>query len=209
MILDLNEKLIKQEFDDFADCYDDVVINDLEYDAYLKIPQELLKLKNPDPMNKLEVLDLGCATGLGAIEFAKLGYLVDGIDFSELMLQVAVENGDYRQCFCANLNDQIWPTSKKYDFITALGTIEFLKSPLQFLKHCHSLLKSDGLIGVTFAMNCYSEASIPVHKFTQGEVQKLCYDANLNIKQIILFTGYTIDEEDINYLGIIAQPYQD
>ena len=196
----MKNNAIKDEFDEFASVYNQVAIDELEYDAFIKIPQEMLQF-NSNP--KATVLDLGCGTGLSSEIFIENGFRVTGIDLSLNMLKEA-KKLSFKNLISHDLNDKIWPNLKKYDFIVALGTIEFIENPSDFLKHCADLLKDDGIAGITFPINCYSEATIPVKSFTIETVQQLCHDNNLELKELCMFTGYRMPTEDIDYIGAIV-----
>jgi len=191
---------IKDEFDEFAPIYNQVAIEELAYDAFIKIPNEMIQFSEH---SEATVLDLGCGTGLSSEIFLERSFEVTGIDISPKMLKEA-KKLNFKQLITHDLNKKVWPELKKYDFIVALGTIEFMKSPSNFLKHCHNLLNDEGVVGVTFPLNCYSEATIPVRSFTLEEVQQLCHDNQLELKELCMFTGYRMPTEDIDYIGVIA-----
>ncbi len=197
----MNAKDIKDEFDEFAPFYNEVAIDELEYDAYLKIPQEMLQFDHP---KMAKVLDLGCGTGLSSELFLEQDWSVTGIDLSPKMLKEA-KKLSFEKLILHNLDKYPWPDLGDFDYIIALGTIEFIAEPLKFLKQCHELLKPGGILGVTFPFNSYSEATIPVKSFSLEEAQNLCLEADLSVKEICMFTGYRMPEEDIEYLGILVE----
>ena len=196
----MKNSAIKDEFDEFAPVYNQVAIDELEYDAFIKIPNEMIQLNDA---TKATVLDLGCGTGLSSEVFLEHGFEVTGVDLSTKMLKEA-KKLDFKQLILQDLNDEKWITLEKYDFIVALGTIEFLDNPSDFLNHCYNLLEDDGIAGITFPLNCYSEATIPVRSFTLDEVQQLCHDSDLELKELCMFTGYRMPTEDIDYIGAIV-----
>jgi predicted TPR repeat methyltransferase len=193
---------IKDEFDQFAPFYNEIAIDELEYDAFIKIPTEMLQLK---PAKSATVLDLGCGTGLSSQLFIEKGFEVTGLDLSSKMLHEA-KRLDFKKLHLQDLNKLEWENLTTYDFIVALGTIEFVNNPSTFLKQCHRHLKKKGIAGITFPLNCYSEATIPVRSFTLEEVQQLCHTSQLELKELCMFTGYRMPTEDIDYIGAIVTP---
>ena len=196
----MKNSAIKDEFDEFAPIYNQVAIDELEYDAFIKIPNEMIQF-NDNP--QATVLDLGCGTGLSSEIFIEAGFEATGIDLSQKMLKEA-KKLNFKQLVLQDLNDQNWRVTDKYDFIVALGTIEFIENPSDFLNHCHNLLKDEGVAGITFPLNSYSEATIPVRSFSLDEVQQLCHDSDLELKELCMFTGYRMPTEDIDYIGAIV-----
>ncbi len=193
-------KKLQKEFDAFAAVYDEITVNELQYDAHERIPQEMLQVYKPETAT---VLDLGCGTGLSAAAFFDKNYQVHGVDISPEMLKQA-KKYPFTSLKCADLESNKWDYKEKFDFISCVGVMEFIKKPEAFLKRCKENLKENGILGITFPLNTYSEAEVPVFSYDPDQAMKLLQSAGLTPKQMILFTGYFMPEEDINYLGIIA-----
>ncbi len=194
-------KKIREEFNEFAPTYDDVVINDLGYDAFIKIPTEMMAIcpvKSGD-----SVLDLGCGTGLSSELFLAEHAEVHGVDAADEMIKIAKKKG-FKSCRNFDLNQPNWPISGSYDFILGLGLMEFILEPESFLNSCKNLLQPTGLIGLTFPLNTFAEASVDVKSYDIQQVQLLLSECGFVIDEVVLFTGYEMDDEDVNYLGVIA-----
>ena len=70
----LDTEGVIEMYADFAEDYDDTVLNDYKYTAYAMIPAVLVaKLQKSarTGSDTLRVLDLGCGTGLSSTEFFK------------------------------------------------------------------------------------------------------------------------------------------
>ena len=67
----------------FAEVYD-ALMTDIPYAAYVEWVKE-----HAPAANNQNLLDIGCGTGVMAVEFAKAGYNVSGLDLSEEMLMIA------------------------------------------------------------------------------------------------------------------------
>ncbi len=99
------------------------------------------------------LLDVGCGTGLLAIEASKLGWDATGIDFAQEMVEICIANNKKvhgkAKFTCASIFDyQTSPNS--FDVISAQGFIEYISlSQLdEFLAFIQKTLKVDGVIAL-------------------------------------------------------------
>jgi predicted TPR repeat methyltransferase len=85
---------VRQYFDAFADSFDDS-LDKVEYDA----PEQLLALARQclekSGSDGLDVLDVGCGTGLTGVQFRPLANTLKGIDVSPRMLSLASKRSVY------------------------------------------------------------------------------------------------------------------
>ncbi len=85
---------VKRLFDEFAVNFDKS-LNDVSYDA----PQQLLELVRQYIPNaseaSLDILDMGCGTGLSGLQFKPMAKSLKGIDISPRMLSAASKRGIY------------------------------------------------------------------------------------------------------------------
>lgn len=89
-----DDAFVAAEFDGFADRYDDVLVNWLEYrgpEIVSRAVSEVLG-RNPPPQ---DVIDLGCGTGLNAKWLRKVARRLDGVDLSANMVEKARARGLY------------------------------------------------------------------------------------------------------------------
>lgn len=74
------------QYEKFAYIYDELM-NDVDYDLWIKHIEELIEKSGSNVKN---ILELACGTGNITIPLAKKGYDIAGIDISESMLDVAL-----------------------------------------------------------------------------------------------------------------------
>lgn len=97
-----------------------------------------------------KILDIGCGGGDISLYLVSQGAVVDGIDMSESMLQVANERRNllvesekkkikFWKANFTELDDGI--KDKKYDFVIAFGLIGYLESDEQFLEGVNNISK--------------------------------------------------------------------
>lgn len=111
---------------------------------------------------KIKILDIGCGTGRHAIELAKRGYSVTGVDLSESMIKKAGENAakedldiDFRKADARNL-----PFEKDFDLVImicegAFPLMETDEMNFQILQNAAKALKSDGKLIFTTLNGLY------------------------------------------------------
>jgi predicted TPR repeat methyltransferase len=93
---------------------------------------------------KLDVLDVGCGTGLLGDALSNFrNIFLYGIDVSELMLEVARTKAKYSQLEQRVFID--FRSSMDFDFILASSMFQFVPEPKTFFRHAKKLLKKGGV----------------------------------------------------------------
>lgn len=131
--------MVTRLYDGFADQYDRHVVNTLKY----KLPEQVAsRMLHWYRGRKMDVLDLGCGTGLLGGYLGRLDGILFGVDLSAPMLDQARAR-NYDNFFQGDLFDALAGTSEaQYDVIAALdvfiyaGAIEesALRDALRILK---------------------------------------------------------------------------
>ena len=102
-------------------------------------------------------IDAAVGTGKMARELKRLfdGCVVHGYDNSEGMLEICNENGGADVLEVCNLELR-WPSDDEMaDIVTCAGALELLSGLDNFMSEAHRSLKTQGLLGVTFAISGY------------------------------------------------------
>ncbi len=107
-----------------------------------------IKKNNPNFLDGLNILDIGCGGGLISEPMARLGAKVTGIDASKKNINVAKlhskKNGlkiNYINAAPENLSNR-----EKFDIILNLEIVEHVDNVNLYIKSCHKLLKKNGLM---------------------------------------------------------------
>ena len=109
------------------------------------------KLKNKTkPLNKIDILDIGCGGGLLSEPMQRLGANVTGIDASIKNIKIAKLHAKKSKL---NINylcssPEKLKTNKKFDVILNMEIVEHVEDIKFFLQSCSKLLKKDGLMFV-------------------------------------------------------------
>lgn len=102
------------------------------------------------PLNKINILDIGCGGGLLSEPMSRLGANVVGIDASEKNIKIAKMHAtknnlkiEYKNTSPENLK-----TNKKFDVILNMEIVEHVEDINFFIKSCSKLLKKNGIMFV-------------------------------------------------------------
>lgn len=89
------------------------------------------------------MLEVGCSSG-GYMEFARnLGWIVEGIEFSEEASKIARSKGfDVQTCVL----EEACPPALKYNMITAWMVVEHLHHPIESLKKLRQWIEPNGML---------------------------------------------------------------
>jgi predicted TPR repeat methyltransferase len=105
---------------DWARTYDQTMVDGLQY----RSPTVVVDLLRPHlASSQSSVLDIGCGTGLAGRALAAHGFaVIDGLDLSPEMAQVAADSGAYRAFVMADLNAPLPVPDATFDAAMCCGT---------------------------------------------------------------------------------------
>ena len=109
------------------------------------------KLKSKEqPLQKINILDIGCGGGLLSEPMARLGANVTGIDASDKNIKIAKLHAKKNKLninyFCSS--PEKLKIKKKFDVILNMEIIEHVEDINFFIRSCSKLLKKNGLMFV-------------------------------------------------------------
>jgi len=87
------------------------------------------------------LVDIGCGDGGFLREMADRGWQVSGVDFDAAAVSVARRRG---LDVAVGTVESLVGTGRRFDVLTAGHVIEHLPDPVQFLRHCRSVLRPGG-----------------------------------------------------------------
>ena len=162
------------------------------------------------PLDKQNILDVGCGGGILAESMAKRGGNVTGIDQSEIAIKIAQlhakENNLSINYKLLNIEDFLKKDSSKFDVITCLEMIEHVPDPASIITSCSKKLKKNGrlyvstinrnlkaflfaIVGAEYILNLLPRGTHHYDKFIKpSEVKSWANGLNMNISNI---TGMT------------------
>ncbi|MBW3098005.1 class I SAM-dependent DNA methyltransferase [Pseudohoeflea coraliihabitans] len=118
------EAYVTTLFDQHAEVFDKVLVEDLGYHVPLLLRQRLLDL-GLGPFDRL--LDLGCGTGLTGGALEDMADDVTGVDLAENMVEIAHEKGLYDTLYVAEAVDYLEDNDDEpFDLIAATDVLPYL-----------------------------------------------------------------------------------
>ena len=102
------------------------------------------------PLNKINILDIGCGGGLLSEPMSRLGADVVGIDASEKNIKIAkmhAEKNNLKIDYKTTSPEKL-KTNKKFDVILNMEIVEHVEDVNFFIKSCAKLLKKNGIMFV-------------------------------------------------------------
>ena len=143
---------VRDLFDDYADSFEQDLLNDLKYVVPDLIGKELKKLTEPLNRQKIRcfpsALDLGCGTGLVSEAIRGVVTKIDGVDLSEKMVKVAVEHQRYDNIYLNEMTAFLLDKTvgkPKYDLIVCGDALVYLGDLRSVFKGVSKRLSGKGV----------------------------------------------------------------
>ena len=187
------EAYVATLFDQHADVFDKVLVEDLGYHVPLLLRQRLVEMGET---SFERMLDLGCGTGLtgGALED-----MVDdatGLDLAENMVEIAHEKGLYDTLYVADAVDYLEDNEDgPFDLVAATDVLPYLGA----LEALFAAVANNTLTGALF---CFSSETLPDAEFegrpyTVGGFQRFAHQQTY-VRDALAAAGFeTIEAGDI------------
>jgi predicted TPR repeat methyltransferase len=132
------KEYIKNLFDDFAERFDDSLVQKLDYKLPFIMKELILKL-DPNKSKFNKVIDLGCGTGLSGKGLRDISNNLTGIDLSENMVAKARELDVYDSLIVGDIVDTLSSSKEKYDLFISLDVLIYIgdvKSIFNEVRNC-------------------------------------------------------------------------
>jgi predicted TPR repeat methyltransferase len=129
-------------FDQCAARFEELLIGKLKYQA----PELLFDLvARYVPAGNLDILDLGCGTGLLGARFHPLARTLTGVDLSANMLELARKRQIYDNLICGELVEFLKGQAKRFDLVVATDVFIYIGDLSQVFQGVRGALRERGL----------------------------------------------------------------
>jgi predicted TPR repeat methyltransferase len=197
------DECILQIFNDFSSYYDSKMREILSYQAPERI-QELIQAEMGDARG-LEILDIGCGTGLSGAGLKERAACLAGIDLSPEMIEVARERDIYDQLEIAEITEWLEQTEGQFDLIVACDCLVYFGDLQPVTALAARRLKPGG----RFAFTTERGEKYPFHLMDSGRythhpdhVREVAAKAGLVVGR--LEEGFLRTERGVEVTGLLA-----
>jgi len=152
---------VRRIFDRCAGTFERILVKDLEY----KTPELLFDLVRPYLTEEMNVLDLGCGTGLGAQLYRPFAKRLIGVDVSSKMLEKAAEKKIYNRLEVFDIL-QDWGFPQKFDLIYSSDVFVYFGNLDTIIRSASSYLVCGGIIA--FSVERLEDNSMEYRLFPSG-----------------------------------------
>lgn len=147
---------VRKLFDDGAEKFDSLLVDELDY----KTPGHISKLlEKYTTRTNYNVLDLGCGTGLSGQAVSDFSATITGVDISPGMLGKAASKKIYNQLVEGEILHYMRNSDTGFDLIIASDVFNYIGNLSDVFKQCHRLLLPGGM----FVFSIESEGNSGYH----------------------------------------------
>ncbi|RAV16640.1 class I SAM-dependent methyltransferase [Paenibacillus contaminans] len=138
----MKDKVI-EAYAKLAKDYEKHVDTQSAYNAYYERPAMISLL--PQDMNRLSVLDAGCAAGWYTEQFIRMGAQVTAIDLSPQMVEASKRRvGDKATVFACDLTEPLPFDDESFDLIVSSLTLHYIEDWAPVFCEFHRVMKPEG-----------------------------------------------------------------
>ena len=137
------EAYVETLFDQHADDFEDILVEQLGYCVPMTIRQRFQSLSLGPFMR---MLDIGCGTGLAGDALNDMADDISGLDISENMVEIAYEKGLYDTLFVAEAEEFLDETDETpFDLIIAADVLPYLGTLDRFFAGAAANMEPGGI----------------------------------------------------------------
>lgn len=131
-------------FDGFADTFDKKLVDELGYRA-LTVLHEIVSQYLAPASGALDVIDLGCGTGLCAPLFRPMARTLRGVDISTRMIDKARERAMYDELEVGDIVSSLNAAVSAWDLVISTDVFIYLGDLREIFPACAAALRPGGL----------------------------------------------------------------
>jgi predicted TPR repeat methyltransferase len=180
----------------WADSYETEFVANQGYE-HPKVIAEIFDKKVP---NINTVIDIGTGTGLVGLNLMKLrqSIIIDGVDISPEMLEVAKSKGVYRNLYIRDLTKEVIDTAAPYDALICIGVFTHGHLGPDTLDNLIPLVEPKGTFVIGINAKYFEQENFTA-KFAELAEKRLISQPVLQVTRV-----YKEDSEHHDSLNVVA-----
>jgi predicted TPR repeat methyltransferase len=135
---------VTRVFDQYAGHFDDHLVGKLKYRTPETLLEAVVRFAQHDG---LDIVDLGCGTGLVGSRFRPLARTLTGVDLSTRMLEVARQRQIYDNLVCSDLTEFLRTQAGNFDLALAADVFVYIGDLSAVFQGVRGALRDGGLFG--------------------------------------------------------------
>lgn len=188
------KEIMQELFDKYAARFDAELVGELGY----RVPRRVAEIiKGRSPALDVNILDLGCGTGLLGVYLGPIAGAFVGVDLSAKMIEQAARHGIYTEFRQTDLLDELRATPAcTYDYVTANDVFIYVGDLSEVIPATFNAIRHGGALIFSCETAQESESALVMRRskryaHTVSSVQALCRDAG--------FDSCTIEPVDLRF----------
>jgi predicted TPR repeat methyltransferase len=198
---------VRDLFDKYARRFEDHLVRQLRY----RVPELLAAQLQPLlPARPIDVLDLGCGTGLCGVLLKPLARSLTGLDVSENMLEEARAKDIYDTLVAGEIGAYLAQQNASFDLIVAADVFIYIGDLAPVFKGAHEALRPGGLFAFSTEISEGAERRLLGSlRFSHSAayVQRLAAQTGWHVESV---TQQVVREEDrqgvAGQLAVLRRP---
>jgi predicted TPR repeat methyltransferase len=142
-------------FDDFASTFERRLVVELAYQVPKALRAAVARHWPRQPPVNLDVLDLGCGTGLVGRQFRDVARCLTGVDLSKGMLAEAARSEVYDRLVCDDVVHYMRFAGDRFDLILAADLLIYIGDLTELFAAASAILPAGGLFA--FSIEAHDE----------------------------------------------------
>lgn len=189
-------------YSQYAKDYDRELRDDMHYRAYAEVPQ--LVIDTLDHKDRVNVLDLGCGTGLSSMLFFEQGWQVTGIEGTRAMIQQA-RKLPYKKLVQQDLELPWRVADHAFDAIVLVGVMEYIGRPDSLFGQASRKLRKGGLMGVSVPYKNKACSDAGLKSYYKQEIAPMLSKAGFRTECSRRTLGYQDNGRAIHYVNYLLR----
>jgi predicted TPR repeat methyltransferase len=136
------KQVVAEGFDQYADRYDQHVLGALKYQTHKLLSDATMRFV---ASRNLDILDLGCGTGLFGARLHPLARRLIGVDISSNMLKVAQQRQIYDNLVCSELIEFLQAQTETFDLVGAADVFVYIGDLSGVFRGVRGALRDGGI----------------------------------------------------------------